>query len=54
MLAWIIQTFTSEGEDYDGNPLYGHVAVIPQDEKEEKELVEFLDSHGVEFEEDEE
>lgn len=46
MIAWIVQTFEPKCEDYEGNKLYGYVAVVPQDEKDEKELIDFLDSHG--------
>lgn len=54
MLAWIVQTFESTCEDYEGNKLYGYVAVVPQDEKDEKELLDFLYSHGAIADEDEE
>ena len=37
----------SEGQDYEGNNLYGYVAILVQNEQEEADLIGFLQQHGI-------
>lgn len=45
--AWIQSSNIPVGQDRDGYDLYGHVAILVQDEQEEAELIEFLRQHDV-------
>ena len=47
MKAWIEADLLPIDKDYDGNSLYGYVAVLIQDEQEAADLIEFLRAHDL-------
>ena len=52
MEAWVEESFEPLGQDYNGNDIYGNIAILIQDEQEEADLIEFLRQHNVPLEDE--